>query len=151
DRLSDLQARDADIIDTDKAKPKAEYGLDQATLVRIEVEEGKNENKEDKKEPTIKQITFRIGAKEAEKGKLYVQVDDWPRINVLEGADKGKPHALWNLVSRPALAYRPRKVLDVAAADLSRVEIKRDKETFALAHEKDKWRLAEPVAADVDL
>src|SRR5262249_40442864 len=162
DKLSGLQARDANIIDADKKAP-SEYGLDQPTVVSLVVEERDDDarkegddkaeikrKKADAKPPTIKHITFRIGGREADKGKLYVQVDNWPRINVLESGDKGKPHALWNVVSRPALAYRPRKVLDVATADLSRIEIERGKDTFALAHEKDKWRLAQPVTADAD-
>src|SRR5205823_14548989 len=89
DKLSNLQARDADIIDPDKAKPKPEYGLDQPAVLTVEIEEGKKED--DKEHKKTRQVTFRIGAKEADKGKLYVQVDAWPRINVLEESDKGKP------------------------------------------------------------
>ncbi len=127
----------------EKKDPK-DFGLDKPLVVVVEVEEKKKE--EPKKEPVKKTFTFRLGTADADKGKLYVQVDSWPRINVLDDS-------LWKLVKREAVAYRPRKLLDFAARDLSEIAIDNlpRKETVRLKQEKDGWRMLQPVATDVDI
>jgi hypothetical protein len=70
-------------------------------------------------------------------------VEGWSRINSVEDA-------VLKLVKRPALAYRSRRVVDVAASDLSKIEIQRAGETYALEQVKNTWRLAQPVQADID-
>src|SRR5207245_1529493 len=88
-KLSGLDVKEGDIIDPDKAKPAKEYGLDNPTTVFVEVEEGKNDDdkKDAKHKPMVKPFTFRLGTKETkepDKAKVYVQVDDFPRINVVD-------------------------------------------------------------------
>lgn len=145
-KLSGLDVKESDIIDPDKAKAAKEYGLDTPAVVFVEVEEGKkDDDKKDAQKPTVRQFTFRLGIKETKDAdkKLCVQVDDLPRINVLD-------ESLWKLASRPALAYRPRKLLDFAAGDVAKIEVQRTGESFALEQEKDKWKMTKPVSAEVE-
>jgi hypothetical protein len=151
DKLSALEARDADLID--KSEPK-KYGFDDPAKVGrmvVTVEEEKGEG--EKKTKTTRVLTFRLGKHDADKHKLYVQTAEkkegdkaeavWPRVNAVDDA-------LAPLASRPALAYRGRRVLDFAAADLDTVRVERGGETVALKQAKDGWRLTAPVAAEAD-
>jgi hypothetical protein len=139
DKLSTLEARDADLLG--KADPKA-HGLDKPTAtVKVTVEEEKG--KGDTKTKKTRTITFHIGKQDKEKAKVYVQVDKWPRVNAVEDG-------LFNLAQRPALAYRGRTVLDFKVEDLARIEIQRAKDPFTLEQLKNTWRLEKPVQADID-
>ncbi|MCI0741208.1 MAG: DUF4340 domain-containing protein [Gemmataceae bacterium] len=139
DKLGGLQAKDTDVLD--KADPKT-VGLEKPkATVKITVEEEIGDK--DKKEKKPRDIIFQIGVKEKDKEKLYVHVQGQERVNAVEDS-------LLKLLERPAVAYRNRKVLDVAAADLSKLEIGRGGETFTFAQEKDKWRLVAPMQSDVD-
>src|SRR5262249_33615088 len=100
DKLSFLQARDADVID--KAAPKT-YGLDDAAkagklTVAVEEDKGDPENKTKK----TRKIAFILGKHDEGKKKLYVKVEGWDRVNAVEDA-------LASLAKRPALAYRGRR------------------------------------------
>jgi hypothetical protein len=133
DKLAGLRADGKDI--TDKADPKT-TGLDKPVKLTVMVEEAKD------KTPT--DITFLLGKKEGgEKGKLYVQVAGWDRVNAVD-AD------LLKLAQRPALAYRNRRVLKVGALDMARVDVERAGEKYALERASGAWRLALPVQADLD-
>lgn len=145
DKLADLKVKDKDIID--KSDPK-EYGLEPAlATVKVNVEETTGSG--DKKATTAKEFVIRFGAKKDEKGKkddkgkLYAQVEGWPRINALDDA-------ILKLVQRPALAYRGRRLLDVPVSDLAKIEIHRKGESFTLEQTKGKWRLEKPTQAEVD-
>jgi hypothetical protein len=140
DKLSGLQARDKDIID--KADPK-KYGLDKpaATLKVTAEEEVKGEG--DTKTKKAKAWTLTVGKSDADKAKLFVRVDGWERVNAVEDS-------LWKLVDRPALAYRSRRVLDFATADVSKIEVQKGGEHYTLEQTKGSWRLAAPVSAEVD-
>src|SRR5439155_25479693 len=72
-------------------------------------------------------------------------VVNWPRVNAVDDA-------LWKLAQRPALAYRNRKVLDFAAADLAKIEVSRKSESFTLERDKEKktWKLTRPEPAEVE-
>ncbi len=144
DKLSALQARDKDVID--KADPK-KYGLDKpGTVVRVTVEEevkGEKDADAKNKKKKTRTLTVRVGKHDTEAKKLYVQADDLPRVNAVEDS-------LAPLLGRPALAYRGKRVLDFAAADLAKVEIDRNGRKVALTQERGTWRLAAPFTADAD-
>ena len=72
-----------------------------------------------------------------------MRVDGWPRVNQVDGD-------LLKLVERPALAYRNRRVLDIAAADLSKIEIHREGEDFTFEKKDGAWKLTAPATADLD-
>src|SRR5205085_9050562 len=84
-----------------------------------------------------------VGKHDTDAKKLYVQADDLPRVNAVEDS-------LAPLLGRPALAYRGKRVLDFAAADLAKVEIDRNGQKVALTQERGAWRLAVPFTADAD-
>jgi hypothetical protein len=153
DKLAGLQARDKDILDKVELKT---VGLEKpAATIKITVEEEKGD-KENKTKST-RAIVFDLGTKETketkekarekdkdkDKDKLYVKVEGWPRVSAVDDA-------LLKLVRRPEYVYRNRKVLDVAAADLGKLEIQRGPESYVFQQDKGTWKLTEPVAADVD-
>ena len=119
-----------------------------AATIKITVEEEKGDK--ENKTKTTRTIAFDLGTreikekeKEKEKDKLYVKVEGWPRVNAVDDA-------LLKLVRRPEYVYRNRKVLDVAAADLGKLEIQRGPDSYVFQQDKGTWKLTEPVAADVD-
>ncbi|MCI0681177.1 MAG: DUF4340 domain-containing protein [Gemmataceae bacterium] len=137
DKLSGLRATDKDI--RDGADPKT-VGLDKPRLVvKLGLEEGKGDDK-DKKH---RDLVYQFGTTEKEKGKLFVRVEGWPRVNAL--ADD-----VLKLVERPVLAYRHRKVLDVASGDLNKIEIARASEEYTLEKKDGTWRLTKPADAKAD-
>jgi hypothetical protein len=145
DRLSNLQARGPDVLDS--ADPK-DHGLDPpAGTLRVTAEESKVDGETSDK--TEKTYGLLLGKRDAEKEKLYVKLEGWPRINAVE--DKGDK-ALTALAKRPALAYRGRKVFDFLAGDVARLEVERSGEKYALQRDKDKgtWTLIAPTKADTD-
>lgn len=174
DKLSDLRVKEGDILDKEDLKS---VGLDQPTaIVKLTVEEEKGEG--DNKTKKSRDITFRLGVKSAaaketkkdkakdkakdllkdllkedkddgDKERLYVQVEGWPRINRIE-EDFAKDDSLFKLAQRPAYAYKQRRVLDVALADIGTLQIEHDGKSFTLTQEKDKWKLTAPAQADVD-
>jgi len=138
DKLSGLEAKDADVIE--KGDPKA-YGLDKPAVVEVSAEESKGtgENKTTKNH----EYKFLLGKHDKDKKKLYVQVAGWPRINAVDDS-------ILKLVERPALAYRNRRVLDFSTADLAKLEIQRGKEAYTLEQANRSWQLASPVQVKVD-
>ncbi len=138
-KLSDLQARDKDVID--KGDPK-KYGFDKPeAVVKISVEEETKTG--ETKEKKTRTITVRVGKKDTEKKKLYVMADDWPRINAVD-------ESLAPLVQRSALGYRGKRLFDFNATEVAKIEIDNQGKKLTLEHEKDAWRLARPVKADAD-
>jgi hypothetical protein len=140
DKLSQLDAKGSDVIDKGDAK---EYSLEPpAGTVALTVEE-EIKGKGDEKEKKTRKVQFQIGKHDADKKKLYVKVDDWPRINTVDDA-------VLKLVERPALAYRGRSIFDLAGKDLEQIEVQRGDEKFALKKADGKWRLSAPVDAEAD-
>jgi hypothetical protein len=138
DKLSGLQARDKDVLD--KADAKA-YGLDKpVATVKVSVEE---EAKGDTKAKKTKTFVFDLGKHDTDQSKIYVRLEDVPRINAVEDS-------VLKLVERPALAYRGRRVLDHPTTELAKIEVKRENGPYTLEQIKDSWRLAAPVQADID-
>lgn len=133
DKLSGLRADEKDI--RDGADPKA-LGLEKPhAVIKIALEEGKDKKQRD--------VTFQFGQTDKEKGKLFVRVAGWPRVNAL--ADD-----LLKLVDRPVLAYRQRKVLDLAGADLTKIEIARGGEDYTLDKKDGVWNLTKPANTRAD-
>ncbi len=138
-KLSDLQARDKDIID--KGDPQ-KYGFDKPdVVVKITIEEEIQSG--EKKEKKTRTLTVQVGKHDADKKKLYVKTDDWPRINAVDDS-------LAPLVQRGALAYRGKRLFDFNAADVAKIDIDNQGKRLELEHEKDAWRLSHPVKADAD-
>lgn len=142
DKLAGLRAAEKDILDM--ADPKA-FGLDKPTTIKIVVEKPEKEASDKPKSRASKsmEFTFLLGKQQGDKGKLYVQVAGWDRVNLVEGD-------LLKLAQRPALAYRNRRVLNFATSDASRVDVQRGGEKYALEQAKGDWRLASPVQAELD-
>jgi hypothetical protein len=141
DKLTLLSARDKDVLD--KSDPKVD-GLDkpQATLAVTVEEEIKGEDGAKTKKPP-RTLKYTIGRHDTEKKKLYIR-DDWNRVNVVDDN-------LQALLTRPATAYRGRRVLDFTAKDLDEIEIERQgQKAVALKQDKGSWKLMTPVAADAD-
>ncbi len=124
----------------DNANAEA-YGLKSPTgTVVVTVEE---ESKDDAKTKKTKVFRFFFGKRDTAKKKVYVRVNDWKRINVVDDAVAA-------LASRPALAYRGRKILSLSSSDLAGIEIRRPSDPFMLEKVKGAWRLKMPVQADVE-
>jgi hypothetical protein len=138
-KLSDLQARDKDILD--KEDPK-KYGLDKPeAVVTIGVEE--EVKKGDAKEKKKRSLTVRVGKHDAEKKKLYVMSSGSPRIDIVD--DSLEP-----LVNRSALAYRGKRLFDFNAADAAKIDIDNQGKKLTLEQDKGAWRLTSPAKAAVD-
>ncbi len=157
-RLSNLEARDKDVIDG--GDPKT-YGLDQpSAVVQVTVaEKPKGEAAEgapsegDAPPAATRVVTFRLGKHDDATKKVYVQVDDWPRINAV--ADGGSPGdaGLSALVKREPREYRGKRLFDFATADVETVTVQRGNEPqFILQKGGTGWRLtAGTTAADADV
>ena len=95
-----------------KADPK-EVGLDTpAATLTLTVDEEKGEG--DKKTKKERTFTFKLGKRDMELGKVYVQLANWPRVNAVD-------LDLTKLVDRPALAYRGRGIFDFVESDLDQM------------------------------
>jgi hypothetical protein len=141
-KLSGLQARDKDIIDSGDLK---KYHLDRPeALVKVTLEE-ETRDKDSKGEKIKKRrdLTVRLGLHDAKDKKLYVQAEGWPRTNRVEDG-------LEALVRRPALAYRGKRVLDFGAADLAKLEVQRGAERYTLERTAGGWRLLSPASVAAD-
>jgi hypothetical protein len=139
-KLSGLQARGKDVLDG--ASPKA-YGLDKPdAVIKVTVEEKKKTGESETRE--TRTITLRVGKHDTKEKKLYVQSDDWPRINLVEDS-------LAPLAVRPALAYRGKRVLDFKRSDVAQIDVQEGKESFTLVHQNEGWRLGPPLDTGADM
>jgi hypothetical protein len=136
DRLSELKATGPDVID--KADPKT-YGLDAATGPRLVVELSEEVPGGEEKVRQPRSLTIRLGRHDTDKNKLYVQLAGNPRV-VAVGDEFLK------LFDRPALAYRGRRVIDVAANKVATIAIKRPGDEFKLEQANGVWKLQPPGA-----
>jgi hypothetical protein len=138
-KLSELQARDKDILDKDDPK---KYGFDKPdAVVTVTVEEEiKGSESKEKKTRTL---TVRVGKHDADKKKLYVMSGDWPRINIVD-------ESLEPLVNRSALAYRGKRLFDFSAADAAKIDIDNRGKKLTLEQDKGAWRLTSPAKAQAD-
>jgi hypothetical protein len=139
-KLSALQARDKDLIDD--GAPGA-YGLDRPSAVVTVTYEEQTKDARGEKVKKERAVRVKVGRHDAAAKKLYLAVDDWPRVNAVEDD-------LESLVRRPAVAYRGKHVFDFAGADVAKVEVRRGGEDYVLERGKDGWRLVKPVTAQAD-
>jgi hypothetical protein len=138
-KLSDLQARDKDVLD--KEDPR-KYGLDKpAAEIAVTVEEEVKGS--ETKEKKTRTLTVHVGKHDKDRKKVYVMAGSWPRINVVD--DSLEP-----LVSRTALAYRGKRLLDFKQSDVARITIENATGKIAFEQSDGAWKLASPVKADVD-
>jgi hypothetical protein len=151
-RLSGLEARDKDVIDGADVKTT---GLDQtAAVIKVTVEEKIKEAEEAKAKGKTKTrvLTFKLGKHDDADKKVYVQADDWPRVNKV--ADGGSPGdvGLSGLVKREAREYRGKRLFDFATGDLATVTVQRGADPqFVLQKIDSGWRLTASAApADAD-
>jgi hypothetical protein len=139
DKLSNLSARDQDVIDKGEAK---EYGLDKpAATVTLTVEEAVKDG--DQKSTKTRTLKYLLGKHDTDKKKLYVRMDGRPRINVVEDAVE-------TLIDRPALAYRGRGIFDFTPSSVAKIEVQDAKEKYVLTQAGGGWKLAAPVEADAE-
>jgi hypothetical protein len=135
DKLSELQAQGADVIDTPDPKP---YGLDPANparrIVLTVTEEKPAPGDEKEKVKSTRTVTFKLGKDDVEKGKLYLQVAGVARVDAVKDD-------LTKLIERPALAYRARRVLDVAAKQIAKIDVQHGTETFELKQDDGRWEV----------
>jgi hypothetical protein len=134
DRVAELRAEGPDVID--KADPKA-YGLDvsgHGSRIAVELSEPKPG---DEKARQPRKVVLRIGRRDSDKKKVYVQVEGNPRIDAV--ADD-----FLKLFDRPALAYRGRRVIDVPVTRLTAITVQRPGEQFKLEQVNGAWKLSPP-------
>ncbi len=153
-RLSGLEARGKDVLDG--ADPKT-YGLDQpAAAVKVTVEEKAKDDGEirEKGKTKTRVLAFRLGKHDDATKKVYVQVDDWPRVNAVADGGSAGDAGLTALAKREAREYRGKRLFDFSTADLATVTVQRGNDPQFLLHkgEKGDWKLTAggpaPVEAD---
>ncbi|HEY1375160.1 MAG TPA: DUF4340 domain-containing protein, partial [Gemmataceae bacterium] len=140
DRVTELRATGPDLID--KADPKA-YGLDPTVAGARMTIELSEETPGDDKARRPRTVTLRIGRRDTDKNKVYVQVAGNPRIDAV-------PDDFLKLFDRPALAYRGRRVIDVAANKVAAISVQRPGERYKLEQAGGTWKLAEPASAPAE-
>jgi hypothetical protein len=139
DKLSTWQATGKEVIDNADAKT---YGLDKpAATITVGVEDEVKEG--DNKVKRHRDIVFNLGKVDADKGKLFVRVGGWERVNQ-------EDDSAWKLVERPALAYRARRIIDSSSSDIARIDVSGPKEKVDLEQAKGEWKLTAPVATPAD-
>jgi len=143
DQLSGLETRGAEINDQIDAKAQQLDPPAGTVAVTIEDETKNAAGETEKKQRTIK---YSIGKHDADKKKVALRVDDWPRVNVVDDA-------LVKLIDRPALAYRGRSVFDLAGKELEQIDVQRGDEKYTLKNVGKvgpRWELTTPVQAEAD-
>jgi Domain of unknown function (DUF4340) len=140
DKLAELQARGADVIDTADLKA---YGLvvgEPATTVTLTIaEEQPGSTPEAPKTTTTRTLNYRLGKQDTAKSKLYVQVPGQSRVNAV-------PDDLLKLVDRPVLAYRSRRILDVPTKQITQINVERPTDAYGLTQTDGVWSLAATTA-----
>jgi hypothetical protein len=148
DQLSRLDAKaPTDRIDSPDAAKLGENGLamDFTTITLV----AQTKAAEGDQPPPAKTFKFQVGKDDAEKKKLAVRMEGWPRLNLVDDA-------VAKNIGRPELAYRSRKLFDTAEVKLSGVKVqKAGGEAFGLASKPkagagNVWALTQPVSIDTD-
>ena len=145
DKLSGLEAKGGDIRDKFDLK---EVGLEKpAVKVKLELEETKKAKAEGatKETKSPRTLVYELGKSAKEKEKAFVQLVGWPRVNVV-GDDVLK------LAEREAVAYRNRRLMDVATTDLGSIRVVKGKEEFTLERkEGSDWTQTKPAPVKIDV
>jgi hypothetical protein len=108
-------------------------------------------------EGPAREVALLVGKPDYAARRLPVRRDGWPRITMVDntlgpdGRDSWVtgflfPNTVSDLLARPALAYRNRKLFD-AAAELAAVSVAG---RFTLRRDPDAWKLTSPITSDAD-
>jgi hypothetical protein len=153
DQLSGFRAEGPDRTTYPKSAPPAD------TTVSLVLREKRAEGEPDA--PT-RTLTLEIGAPDPVKQLLPVQLAGWPRVslvmNKLGPDEPGSwissllfPKTVSALFTRPALAYRGRKLIDTVDETLTSVTVTAATGGFALAKSATgEWKLTAPLASEAD-
>lgn len=148
DRLSGLRAEGEDQKLFPHDPPAAEIRVTIVTRDKRPVGEQDGPRRE---------LTLLIGKPNHATRRLPVRLEGWPRVTLVDntlspqGADSWItgllfPNTVSDLLNRPALTYRNRKLFD-AAAQLAAVSVT---DKFALQLESNEWKLTAPIVSDAD-
>ncbi len=135
--LSNAQVETEEIIDNANLK---EYGLDSPAVVKLFLEEDKGGEEKTK---VKKELVFRLGKKDADKKKVYLQLAKWSRIDPVDVS-------LLESIQKPAISFRKRQLFDFSPSDLKEIQVAHQKESFTLGLNNSDWELSAPVKTDVD-
>jgi len=142
-KLSTLEARGADIIDNPKL---ADFALERPeNKITITLEEETKPLAKDKvPEKKTRSVTYFLGKKDAKAKKLYVAVDGFPRVNFVE-------EVVATLAARPAMAYRGKRILDLATTDMNAINIKTKSSDISFSKAPEgKWVILNPKGVEID-
>lgn len=142
-KLSALEAKGPDIFDNPKL---ADFGLEkpESKITLTLEEEARSLVKDKPAEKKTRSITYLLGKKDAKAKKLYVAVDGFPRVNFVD-------EAIATLAGRPAMAYRGKRILDLAATDINTINIKTKSSDISFSKAPEgKWTLLNPKGVEID-
>ena len=142
-KLSTLEARGADIIDNPKLADFALEKPENKITITLE-EETKPLAKDKAPEKKTRSVTYSLGKKDAKAKKLYVAVDGFPRVNFVD-------EVVATLAARPAMAYRGKRILDLATTDINTINIKAISSDISFSKAPEgKWTLLNPKSVEID-
>lgn len=142
-KLSTLEARGADIIDNPKLADFALEKPENKITITLE-EETKPLAKDKTAEKKTRAVTYFLGKKDAKAKKVYVAVDGFPRVNFVD-------EVVATLAARPAMAYRGKRILDLATTDINTINIKAISSDIAFSKAPEgKWTLLNPKSVEID-
>lgn len=142
-KLSTLEARGADVIDNPKLDDFALEKPENKITITLE-EETKPPAKDKAPEKKTRSVTYFLGKKDAKAKKLYVAVDGFPRVNFVD-------EVVATLAARPAMAYRGKRILDLATTDINAINIKTKSSDISFSKAPEgKWLLLNPKGVEID-
>jgi hypothetical protein len=142
-KLSTLEARGADIIDNPKLADFALEKPENKITITLE-EETKPLAKDKAPEKKTRSVTYSLGKKDAKAKKLYVAVDGFPRVNFVD-------EVVATLAARPAMAYRGKRILDLATTDINAINIKAISSDISFSKAPEgKWVILNPKGVEID-
>lgn len=142
-KLSTLEARGADIIDNPKLADFALEKPENKITITLE-EETKPLAKDKTAEKKTRAVTYFLGKKDAKAKKVYVAVDGFPRVNFVD-------EVVATLAARPAMAYRGKRILDLATTDINAINIKAISSDISFSKAPEgKWTLLNPKSVEID-
>ncbi len=142
-KLSTLESRGADIIDNPKLADFALEKPENKITITLE-EETKPLAKDKAPEKKTRSVTYSLGKKDAKAKKLYVAVDGFPRVNFVD-------EVVATLAARSAMAYRGKRILDLATTDINTINIKTISSDISFSKAPEgKWTLLNPKSVEID-
>ncbi len=148
-RLSGMDARDKDVIAPATPEKRKELGLEKpATVFRISVKETAAAWPKDASgnRPTRERtVVVNLGRHDDKSKKVAIAVDGINRLNEVDDA-------AFATLTRPAVAYRERKVINLAATKIQSIKIlpKGAKEPTVLVRDGKNWVLSGTVKTSID-